>query len=65
MFLNFHLIKINADQNTEFMFGHSVKASSWEQNKVEMLLMSKSDLKGFNELTDLDFLQVVICISHK
>jgi len=48
MFLNFHLIKINADQNLEFMSGHSVKASFWEQNKVEMLLMSKCDLKGFD-----------------
>lgn len=46
MFLNFHLIKINADQNKEFMSGHSVKASFQEQNKVEMLLMSNCDIKG-------------------
>jgi hypothetical protein len=46
MFLNFHLIEINADQNIEFMSGHSAKASSQEQNKVEMLFMSNCDTKG-------------------
>lgn len=64
MFLNFHLIKINADQNIEFMSGHCAKASSQEQNKVEMLCQTVIS-KALMELKDLDFLQVVIYISHK
>lgn len=43
--VNFHLIEINADLNIEFMSGHSAKASSQEQKKVEMF-MSNCDIKG-------------------